>query len=196
MLMLKLYLLGGLVVHKLVWEVMKRRQRLPMGRSTKNESSTVSTPLSVRLIKSVKVMILLAIALQTLLPDLLPISTEPFVLRLVGTLVFTVGLAIAIRSRTELGANWSDIEAAEVLGEHMIVSNGPYRYIRHPIYIGDLLLLAGLELALNSWLVLGVLLLAPIVLRQAVKEEKKLALMLPHYEAYRSQTKRFIPFVV
>ncbi len=80
--------------------------------------------------------------------------------------------------------------------EQAVVSNGPYRLIRHPIYVGDLMLLFGLELALNSWLVLGVLLLAPIVLRQAVQEEKKLALALPGYQEYCANTKRFIPFVV
>ena len=60
-------------------------------------------------------------------------------------------------------SNWSDIETAEVLCEHAVVSHGVYRYVRHPIYIGDIALLVGLELALNSWLVLGALAIAPIV---------------------------------
>ena len=151
---LKLYLLAGLVAHKLVWEVLKRRQLSPRDRVTTPRASTKTTP-QVRLVKLIKVAILLGIAVQTLLPDVLPISAEPYALRLVGTLIFTIGLAIAIRGRTELGTNWSDIEAAEVLRKHRIVSDGPYKYIRHPIYVGDLLLLTGLELALNSWLVTG-----------------------------------------
>lgn len=196
MFVLRLYLLTGLVVHKLVWEILKRRQTSPRTRPATVPPTSAHTTPQLLLVKTVKVAILLGIAAQTFLPEIFPISGEPFALRLFGTLVYTAGLAIAIRSRTELGTNWSDIEAAEVFGEHKIVSNGPYRYIRHPIYIGDLLLLTGLELALNSWLVLGVLVLAPLVLRQAVKEEKKLASTLPHYQAYCSQTKRFIPFVV
>jgi protein-S-isoprenylcysteine O-methyltransferase Ste14 len=194
MLILKLYLLAGLVAHKVVWEVLKRKR--PLGPQSDQLSSKSSESFQMKAVKAVKITILLGIAVQTLLPDILPISSEPFVLRLAGTLIYTAGLALAVRSRTELGTNWSDIEAGSVHTNHNIVANGPYRYIRHPIYIGDLLLLLGLELALNSWLVLGVLLLAPLVLRQALKEEQKLARSLPDYEAYRAQTKRFIPFVV
>ncbi len=76
-----------------------------------------------------------------------------------------------------------------------LVEEGVYRYIRHPIYLGDLLLLAGFELALNSWLALGVLVLAPVVLRQAREEEKVLLVNLPGYRDYCARTKRFIPFL-
>jgi protein-S-isoprenylcysteine O-methyltransferase Ste14 len=199
MLLLRIYLLGGLLVHKAVWEILKRRQRGCLS-AKESTSSKLKKPaaggLPVEAVKAVKIAILLAIAAQTLLPDILPISGEPLVLRIAGTLIYTAGLLIAIRGRTELGGNWSDIESAQVLREQAVVSNGPYRLIRHPIYVGDLMLLFGLELALNSWLVAGILLLAPLVLRQAVREEKKLARALPGYQAYCANTKRFIPFVV
>ena len=189
MLFLRIYLLSGLLVHKAVWEVLKRRQTVDFEKPDRSL-------LKVQAVKAVKIAILLAIAVQTLLPDVLPLTSDPFALRIAGTLIYTAGLLIAIRGRTELGGNWSDIEAARVLSEQRVVSNGPYRLIRHPIYVGDLMLLFGLELALNSYLVLGVLLLAPIVLRQALEEEQKLARALPGYEAYCANTKRFIPFVV
>ncbi|MCM3874551.1 MAG: isoprenylcysteine carboxylmethyltransferase family protein [Pyrinomonadaceae bacterium] len=152
--------------------------------------------LSVRAVKVVKIAILLGIVVQTLLPDILPISEEPLLLRIAGTLIYTVGLWIAICSRKELGDNWSDIEAARIGAQQFIVRNGPYRFIRHPIYVGDLMLLVGLELALNSWLLIGILLLIPVVLMQAVREEEKLIRSLPDYAAYCSSTKRFIPFVI
>ena len=133
MLALRIYLLVGLMVHKLVWEVLKRRQSSPQTRHDAAAQTSARSTVQLRLVKSIKVAILLAIAAQTFLPDIFPISVEPFALRVLGAFIYTVGLAIAIRSRTELGTNWSDIEAAEVLGEHKIVSNGPYRYIRHPI---------------------------------------------------------------
>jgi protein-S-isoprenylcysteine O-methyltransferase Ste14 len=199
MLILKIYLFAGLVFHKAVWEIMKRQQRLGGDlhhQGVSLDSAKAHGGLVTRLVKTVKVAILLGIAVQIFLPDILPISSESLILRIIGTLTFSAGLWIAIGSRTALGANWSDIEAAKVSDEHVIVSRGPYRFIRHPIYVGDLLLLFGLELALNSWFVLGVLALAPVVLLQAVREEKKLARSLPDYEAYCSATKRFIPFVV
>ena len=190
MLFLRIYLLAGLLIHKLVWEILRRRQSGFGSNATKNVDG------GIRAVKIVKIAILLGVVIQTLLPDVLPISQEPFILRLAGSIIYTVGLMIAIRGRTELGTNWSNIETAQVLREQAVVSNGPYRFIRHPIYVGDLLLLLGLELALNSLLVLGVVLLIPIVLRKAMQEEKKLACGLPGYQDYCAQTKRFIPFVI
>lgn len=186
--MLRLYLLGGLVVHKAVWELLKRR--VP-------RSPRPSPSLGLRVVKLGKIATLLAVVAQTLVPaDILPISSNPWKLRLIGLTVYTAGLLIAIAGRLQLGKNWSDIEAPQVGQRQEVVSNGIYRYIRHPIYAGDLLLLLGLELALNSWLVLAIGLLVPVVLRQAVHEEKLLAERLPGYGGYARQTKRFIPFVV
>lgn len=197
MVFLRIYLLGGLLVHKAVWEFLKHRQTAGRARPDLGHArKPARRAFSVQAVKAVKIAVLVGIAVQTLLPDVLPLTGDPLLLRIAGTFIYSAGLLIAIRGRTELGGNWSDIEAARVLNEQKVVSNGPYRLIRHPIYVGDLLLLLGLELALNSWLVVGVLLLAPIVLRQAVREEKKLASALPGYQAYCESTKRFIPFIV
>lgn len=186
---LRLYLLSGLVFHKLVWEVLKRRQ--PARAQTERGGSPM-----VRAAKAVKVAILLGIVAQTLAPEILPIRTEPGALRHAGVALFTTGLLVAVAARLQLGRNWSDIEAGLVLPGHELVARGLYRYIRHPIYAGDLLLLFGLELALNSWLVLGVLALAAVVYRQTLKEEQVLLASLPGYAAYCARTRRFIPYVL
>ena len=191
MILLRLYLLAGLLAHKAVWEVLKRR-KAPSAEKPAPQDQT----LMVKLVKMVKVAILLGIVAQTMLPEILPISPEPFLLRVVGVALYTTGLLIAVVARFQLDSNWSDIETAKVLSHQAVVSNGIYGYIRHPIYVGDLLLLLGLELSLNSWLVLGVALLTPVVLFQATLEEKKLIRVLPGYELYCRNTKRFIPFVI
>jgi protein-S-isoprenylcysteine O-methyltransferase Ste14 len=96
----------------------------------------------------------------------------------------------------ELGNNWSDIEAGLVKPNHMLVNQGVYRYIRHPIYTGDLAMLLGFELCLNSWLVLAIVIVAIPTIYGALREEKVLAETVNGYQAYRAQTKRFIPFVI
>ncbi|MEO5937220.1 MAG: hypothetical protein ABIP81_08395 [Terriglobales bacterium] len=116
-----------------------------------------------KLVKAMKVAIPLGIMAQTVPANFLPLLDNPETMRIVGAVLFTAGLAAAIAARLELGKN------------------------RHPIYTGDLLLLIGLELALNS--------LVPIVLRQAIREEGKLIQNLPGYDLYRRRTKRFLPFV-
>jgi Putative protein-S-isoprenylcysteine methyltransferase len=191
MIFLRLYLLAGLVAHKAVWEILKRR-KAPAG----ERPAPKPQPLSVKLVKAVKVAILLGIVAQTMLPEILPISAEPFGLRVVGVVLYTAGLLIAVIARFQLDNNWSDIETAQVLSHQQVVSNGIYGYVRHPIYVGDILLLLGLELSLNSWLVVGVALMTPVILLQATREEKKLVETLPGYDVYCQQTKRFIPFVV
>ncbi len=191
MIVLRLYLLAGLLAHKAVWEVLKRRKA-----PATEKPAPKTQPLTVQLVKLVKVAILLGIVAQTMLPEILPISQSPFPLRVVGVAVYTAGLLIAVIARFQLDNNWSDIETAQVLSHQAVVSNGIYGYVRHPIYVGDLLLLFGLELSLNSWLVLGVVFLAPVVLFQAMGEEKKLINNLPGYDVYCRNTKRFIPFVI
>ncbi|HKQ77198.1 MAG TPA: isoprenylcysteine carboxylmethyltransferase family protein [Blastocatellia bacterium] len=190
MIFLRLYLLAGLIAHKALWEALK--WRAAGYRAIKQERR----PVSVKLIKGVKVAILLGVAAQTMSPDVWPITSSPLSLRVVGALIYTSGLAIALLGRIQLGSNWSDIEEARATRNQAVVSHGLYRYIRHPIYVGDLLLLAGLELSLNSWLALSVGFLAPVVFWRAVREERMLAAALPGYDAYCAQTKRFIPFVV
>jgi protein-S-isoprenylcysteine O-methyltransferase Ste14 len=187
---LRIYMLTGLVAHKVVWELLKRS-------ATSATAGKGPRPsLFLGFVKSVKICILVGIIVQSLSPEILPISAEPFAIRLVGVIIFTSGLLVAVLSRIHLGNNWSDIEAGQVLSEHAVVNKGVYAYVRHPIYVGDLLLLLGLELSLNSWLVLGVAVLAPIVLWKAVREERMLVNELPGYRVYCSQTKRFIPFIV
>jgi hypothetical protein len=70
MLLLRLYLLAGLVAHKAVWEVLKRR-----GGASKAAAPVAAggRSLAIRAVKVVKVSILLGIVAQTLLPTILPI---------------------------------------------------------------------------------------------------------------------------
>lgn len=81
--------------------------------------------------------------------------------------------------------------------EQTVVSTGPYRYVRHPMYATALLFLVSTTLLLGSWygLILGLLLFVGIALR-AVQEERTLRAELPGYEEYMAQVKyRFIPYV-
>ena len=184
------YLLAGLVAHKLIWATLERRE------STASTDDRPATPLKVKAIKTVKIAILLGVAGQTVLPDIFPIMSDATSLRILGMVIYSLGWCVAVLGRIQLGGNWSNIETAAVLNEQRVVCRGLYRFIRHPIYVGDLLLLIGLELACNSWLVMGVLVLVPVVFAQAVREEKLMRDGLPGYPDYCRTTKRFVPFIV
>lgn len=186
MLLLQLYLLFGLVLHKVIWEVLRRGSA---------EKPVENSSTKLQFIKAVKVAILLGLLIQIWIPDVPPIMADPFWLRIAGVVLFTLGLATAVAARLQLGENWANIETGQVLRRQHVVESGIYGLVRHPIYTGDILLLLGLELALNSWLVCGILLLAPVVMFQAMKEEEMLVEALPGYERYCRRSKRFIPFV-
>lgn len=188
MLFLKLFLLFGLILHKVIWEVLRKKA---------DEKPKETQSLSLLAVKAVKIGILLGVIVQTLLPmDIFPISENPQTLRIIGTIIYSIGLLTAIAARFQLGDNWANIETGQVLKSQQVVARGIYGFIRHPIYTGDLFLLLGLELALNSWLVLGIFLLAPVVMLKAMKEEKMLVQELTGYGDYCARTKRFIPFVI
>jgi protein-S-isoprenylcysteine O-methyltransferase Ste14 len=186
----QIYLLLGLVLHKIVWEILRQRgTELP-------DKSPVKLPIKIRLIKQAKILVLIFLIIQTaFFPNLIPITENPEVIRWIGLVVYTSGLLLAILGRVQLGGNWANIEDYRVLKNQQLVHNGVYKYIRHPIYAGDMLLIMGLELALNSWLVLGVIALVIYVTRQAKKEEVILKKAFTDYGNYQKTTKMFVPYI-
>ncbi len=79
----------------------------------------------------------------------------------------------------------------------MVVSTGPYQYVRHPMYAAFIIFTVGTTLLLGSWhgLFLGLILVGGIVVR-AVQEERTLREELPGYDEYMVQVKyRLIPHV-
>jgi protein-S-isoprenylcysteine O-methyltransferase Ste14 len=67
----------------------------------------------------------------------------------IGVSLTGIGVALAIWARWRLGRNWSDKVVLKV--DHELIRNGPYRYLRHPIYTGVLLALAGTALVIGEW---------------------------------------------
>jgi len=188
----RIFLVAGMVGHKLLWEVLRIRA------TRTRQRTTVSAPPGglKRIIKAGKAAFLLFLIVQALFLDVLPLLGEPAPLRVAGLIVFSAGLLLAVAGRLRLGENWANLEDSSVLPEQQLVSHGVYRFVRHPIYGGDLLLLTGLELALNSWLVLVVLPITAVVIRQARQEEGILSRAFPGYAEYRKRTKMLVPFVL
>lgn len=76
-----------------------------------------------------------------------------------------------------------------------LVTGGPYRFCRNPMYLGHLIFLAGLALALRSWP--GAALLAYHLVwfdRRAREDEARLAALFGEpYRDYAARVKRWIP---
>jgi len=83
----------------------------------------------------------------------------------------------------------------EVDPEQRVVSTGPYRLVRHPMYAGALVFMLGVPLALGSWWgLLPWVALAAIILWRLLEEEAYLSRNLPGYTDYCARTRyRLIP---
>ena len=77
-----------------------------------------------------------------------------------------------------------------------LITGGPYRLIRHPMYSTLLLAAAAFVVAENSWLKLGLwIALALILATKASYEEQLMSKKFSEYSAYRARTKRFVPYL-
>jgi protein-S-isoprenylcysteine O-methyltransferase Ste14 len=78
----------------------------------------------------------------------------------------------------------------EVVAEQRVISTGPYALVRHPMYIGALVMLVGVPLALGSWW--GLLAIIPMIIvliLRLLDEEKFLAKNLAGYRDYQSKVR-------
>ena len=80
---------------------------------------------------------------------------------------------------------------------HRVITTGPYAMVRHPMYVGVMLLFAGTPLLLGSlWTFVPVGLTVPLLIVRTVHEERLLFHNLPGYEEYAQRTRyRLIPGV-
>jgi protein-S-isoprenylcysteine O-methyltransferase Ste14 len=118
-------------------------------------------------------------------------------LALSGCLLALAGAALVLRSRTELGPAWSLVPRAEQ--GTGLVTTGPYRFVRHPIYLGLALLAVGQALAFGSWPALIIVLfgIIPTFAWRARAEEQILSRTFgQRYAVYRQRTKMIIPHLL
>jgi protein-S-isoprenylcysteine O-methyltransferase Ste14 len=116
-------------------------------------------------------------------------------LGLVGLVLILTGLAIAIWARVNLGRNWGMPMSQKA--EPELVTSGPYRAVRHPIYSGLLLALLGTALATNLFGLIVVAVLVAYFTYCATIEERNMTESFPDaYPDYRARTKMLIPFVL
>jgi protein-S-isoprenylcysteine O-methyltransferase Ste14 len=78
-----------------------------------------------------------------------------------------------------------------------VISTGPYRFVRHPMYFGTVLMFVFTPLALGSWWALpGFLLVIPFIVLRLLHEEKMLRRDLPGYSDYCLRTRsRLVPLL-
>jgi protein-S-isoprenylcysteine O-methyltransferase Ste14 len=112
----------------------------------------------------------------------------------VGLALFVLGLGLAIRARVHIGRNWGMPMTQK--NEPELVTSGPYRLVRHPIYSGLLAAGVGIAVALDWRWLIAVALAGIYFLYGATVEERYLTEQFPEsYPVYKRSTKMLVPFV-
>ena len=115
-------------------------------------------------------------------------------LQTAGLGLWAVGLAVGVWAARAIGAYGA---VSGVTVDHQLVSDGPYRYVRHPIYTALIAIAVGSTLVFRSYLLLVVTVLSIFAhLWWAASEEKLLGSpegLGDDYRTYASRTGRFLP---
>ncbi|HCA78169.1 MAG TPA: hypothetical protein DEP53_00390 [Bacteroidetes bacterium] len=117
-----------------------------------------------------------------------------FSLHPAAILTQTAAIVLMIWARLTFGRR--SFHLAAIPTEGGLVTSGPYRYIRHPIYTSALVLIwAGIA---AHWSILNAFFGAVAIIGALLRilcEERLVRLRYPGYDAYASKTKRMIPYL-
>ena len=110
-----------------------------------------------------------------------------------GVLLALCGLLMRAWANRVLGAFYT--RTLMVVEGQTIIRDGPYRLIRHPGYLGMILMWIGVSAATGNWIVTAIVVVAIVSTYhyRIQNEEKMLLSTLPGYAEYRSSTWRLIP---
>ncbi len=113
----------------------------------------------------------------------------------VADIITFAGAVIIIWARKVLGLNWSPF--AVIKENHELIKTGPYKYVRHPMYSGLLLLFIGA--AVWFWHIAGLVFLCVSIFVFWIKAKQEEKLLMEHftedYSDYKKHTKALIPFL-
>jgi protein-S-isoprenylcysteine O-methyltransferase Ste14 len=114
----------------------------------------------------------------------------------IGVALTVIGLTIRILSILTL-RQYFTYSVARVMN-HELIETGLYKTIRHPGYLGQLMIFAGISLALSNWLSI-LLMMIPVTIgyiyRIKVEERFMIQQMGEDYLNYQKRTKRIIPMI-
>lgn len=149
-------------------------------------SATRRVPSTVLVVLQFGLIALLVVAMRwPLLPRAWPLT------------LFLLAMAVVLGLWT-LGYNrWGNFNIRpELRSGARLVTGGPYRWIRHPMYASVLLGMGALVYAdPRPWRVMLLVALLLVLMTKAAREEAYLRAAFPEYSAYASRTWRLVPFV-
>jgi protein-S-isoprenylcysteine O-methyltransferase Ste14 len=133
--------------------------------------------------------------IDTSFPEYFVFFSSNTITMTIGMTITVIGFLYAIWSRAKLGRNWSG--GVEILPEQKLVTDGPYKIVRHPIYSGHILALLGTALILHD--LMGIMLFFGSIFVYVQKSKKEEVLLSEHfgleYNNYKKRVKMLFPYI-
>ncbi len=121
-------------------------------------------------------------------------TPAPAGVSVVGDVLVALGLFMNLLVFKENSFGGSTVQTFEA---QQVISTGPYALVRHPMYVGVLVMMTGVPLALGSWGGLAILaVVLPVLVWRILDEEHLLQNDLPGYSAYMQKVRyRLAPYI-
>lgn len=181
---LLLILISGLLFVQFVWIATLNRKPLELLRDTKNGK-----------LKQAYSILLFVMVAQLFSGFLLPIDfgTWNRAIVIIGLTIYEIGIAIAVWAKLTMRSNWGYPAQHDIERQKELVTNGPFRFSRNPIYIGLILMILGFGMATRSYLLLIVVPLFFFFNTVIAQEEKLLEKHFGKpYSEYKKRVRRFL----
>lgn len=124
-------------------------------------------------------------------------EADPFyIYRLVGLIIFVVFSWLQVWAYKTMGKNYS--QEVIISKKQELVTNGPYKIVRHPQYISQLISDLGAGIALASYFVVPMVIVVQIplfILRAKLEEKLMMKKFGEQYKEYKKKTGFIIPFI-
>jgi len=147
-----------------------------------------------KIIMSIAILAILGLLVFCALDHRFRWSPVPAYVSLAGDVLVALGLFINLLVFRENSYGGSTVET---VADQKVISTGPYSLVRHPMYVGVLVMMTGVPLALGSMWGLAVLaLVLPGLIWRILDEEKLLKKELPGYTEYLQKVRyRLVPYL-
>ena len=117
-------------------------------------------------------------------------------LNVIALLVYLLGVFVNLQGRENLGKNWGN--NVVIYKDHTLVTNGVYRFVRHPLYASIIWMIYAVSVVYQNYLVaiLNTIIFIPFMAYRAKQEEKELIKIFGEYERYKKSVGMFFPKIL
>jgi protein-S-isoprenylcysteine O-methyltransferase Ste14 len=122
-------------------------------------------------------------------------SPFPLVIQIIGAVTAIFGYVVLVLWAMISNAYFTAVVRIQTERQHTVATTGPYRFVRHPGYVGTILFYLSTPFVLNSrWALIPSILAAVVLLIRTAKEDKTLQEELPGYKEYAERVRyRLLP---